>query len=965
MAANTVEVAYNLALADLLRQHGLDAQGEQRYVQDGTPGQVDVVVNCEDFAIVIEAEFGNPAYADANKRLNSKKPVVVDGLPVQLVVAIGYPQSLATRPESEARKNLAISNEISISYRFLGSDWTTKTPGTPTSLAEILKNFWVRSDAGVEIDAIVNSASSAIATATDILVKGGPVAVENRNAAATKSLIWLNAILFQELLAKNFNISQLPLEYRANGIPRPDIEKGAHHLMTQWIDILKINWWPIFHVAKETLKETPAPRNATAIRVLMSAALSIAEHNAIRRHDLAGRIFHRLLTTRKFLATNYTTIPAAIMLSRLAFEERWSDFAFEDLDSLSALKIVDPACGTGTLLMAAAQEVLKRARRAGQRDDDELVRTVIENSIYGFDVVPAAIHMAASTLCMSESRVWIKDMNLSWLRHDIANGVPHLGSLDFLQDSPSKGRAQRLQLLGSVDDDRPTRVTGTGEIRDDVAMPVDCDLVIANPPYTRAGGPGDAANTLWNPIFGSMFDENDARKMQDALSETLRHSPASMIAGLASAFLVLADERLSQGGQLAFVLPATALTGSRWRKVRSMLYEKYCIDWVIASHDYRTRGATNGGLDRYLAAFSESTNLAEVLIVATKDPQKSMRNHIKFVNLTRNPEEPLDAIMLSRKLTAMVSDLVEYEARGIELDALSWGTMISVPQCELNGEAWFYSAFARSELATTANALSTGNSKAFGSVPMISLGKISDLGPYHMQIKGKGSGLFDIVETTDPMWPGKPALWHHSHERETTLLVDTNARLERRTGTDRELQDRMLHRRGRLQLALELRTTTQKVAGVLTSERALGVSSWVTVVMRNPQSGKEEALCLWLNSTLGLLTRIVHGNRPYLGRSRLTHELAKTLPILNVDELTESQLDAARNIFEDLKMKGLQAAMNLAKDSVRQTIDVRLAREVLGVEPSNLEKVAEMLALEPRVHGGKDVADLTEALADA
>ena len=965
MAANTIEIAYNLALADLLRQHGLDAQGEQRYVHSGTSGQVDVVVNCEDFAIAIEAEFGSPAFADANKRVNAQKPVMLGGLPVKLVVALGYPRSLASRPESQSRENLAKSNEIALAYRYLDSDWSIKTSCNVTVLSEILKDIWVRSDAGDDIDEIVNSVSAAIATSVDVLLQGRPVIEENRNLAATNSLIWLNAILFQELLARNFDKTQLPPEHRATGIPRPDLEKGAHHLVTQWIDILRINWWPIFYVAKESLKRTPTPRNVLAIQILMREALSIAEHNSIRRHDLIGRIFHRLLTTRKFLATNYTTIPAAIMLSRLAFEERWSDFEFGDLTSLSELKIVDPACGTGTLLMAATQEVLKRARLAGQHNDDELVRTVIENSIYGFDVVPAAIHMAASTLCMSESRVWIKDLNLSWLRHDIANGVPHLGSLDFLKDSPSEGRAQRLQLLGSVDDDRPTRVTGTGEIRDDVAMPVDCDLVIANPPYTRAGGPGNETNTQWNPIFGSMFDESDASRMQDALSMTLRRTPASMVAGLGSAFLVLADERLSQGGQLAFVLPATALTGSRWRKVRNMLYEKYCIDWVIASHDYRTRRGRNGGLDRYLASFSESTNLAEVLIVATKDPQKSMRNHIKFVNLTRNPEEPLQAIMLSRKLTAMVEDLVEFEARGIELDALSWGTMVSVPQRELNGEAWSYSSFARSELATTANSLATSNSREFDGVTLISLGEIAHLGPYHMQIKGKASGLFDIVETDDPMWPGEPALWHHSHQRETTMLVGLNARLERRAGANPASQERMLRRRGRLQLALEFRTTTQKVAAVLTEPSALGVRSWVTVVMQNPQPGKEETLCLWLNSTLGLLTRIVHGNRPYLGRSGLTHELAKTLPILNVDELTESQLDAARNIFEDLKMKGLQAAMNLAKDSVRQTIDARLAREVLGVEPSNLEKVAEMLALEPRVHGGKNVADLTEALADA
>ena len=116
---------------------------------------------------------------------------------------------------------------------------------------------------------------------------------------------------------------------------------------------------------------------------LKRAAAEIAETGTIRRHDVAGRIFHRLLDTRKFLATNYTTIPAAIMLAGLAFDERsecWSGIDFADAQSFADLRIVDPACGSGTLLMAAAQEILKRGRQAGSDDggEREVVRSILE-----------------------------------------------------------------------------------------------------------------------------------------------------------------------------------------------------------------------------------------------------------------------------------------------------------------------------------------------------------------------------------------------------------------------------------------------------------------------------------------------------------------------------------------------------------------------------------------------------------
>ena len=202
-------------------------------------------------------------------------------------------------------------------------------------------------------------------------------------------------------------MSLLPEEHREKRIVRPDLEASTADLQRQWEDILAINWWPIFHVARETLAATPgSPASRDAIGVLIHTAREIVESGMIRRHDVAGRVFHRLLDERKFLATNYTTIPAAILLAGLAFESgpRWSEIDFASAESVAGLRIVDPACGTGTLLMAAAQEVLKRARRAGAPADQAptIVRTILEEALYGFDVVPAAIHLAASTLCMAE-----------------------------------------------------------------------------------------------------------------------------------------------------------------------------------------------------------------------------------------------------------------------------------------------------------------------------------------------------------------------------------------------------------------------------------------------------------------------------------------------------------------------------------------------------------------------------------
>ena len=459
--------------------------------------------------------------------------------------------------------------------------------------------------------------------------------------------------------------------------------------------------------------------------------------------------------------------------------------------------------------------------------------------------------------------------------------------------------------------------------------------------------------------------------MKAALQKTLAKTPANLYAGLGSGFVVLADDNLKANGRLAFVLPATMLTGSRWRGIRQLLLENYCIDWIIVSHDNRHRSKVKGLPGRLLVSFSESTRIAEVLIVATKNRQLAKRNHVRFVNLLHNPDEPVQAMSLTRKLLAMDENAAPLQSRGIAIGGKHYGNVIVTPQEDLTDGAWQYAAFVQPDLVLYADHLRCRDYDTVPKLPINEIGNIAELGPYHMQVKNPGQGLFTIVETDEPLKAGIPALWHHSSTRETSLQVTSNARLERRTDRDKGKQDIMLAQQRRLHLACELRMAPQRVAAVLTDKPMLGISSWITLALHDDAPGKQEALCLWLNSTLGLLLRIVHGNRPYLGRSRVPHELVRTMPALDVNRLSAEQLVAASEIYEDLKDKTLQGFTHIQDDPVRKELNIRLCKEVLdidgngvetlthsirepGYEAENLEElVTELthkLALEPTMH---------------
>lgn len=727
--------------------------------------------------------------------------------------------------------------------------------------------------------------------------------------------------------------------------------------MDDWHFILEINWHPIFELAHTSLCQISAPHNQRALDILRAEAETIALSQVIRRHDVAGRIFHRLLASRKFLATNYTTVPAAVLLSGLAFGSEHGPLRGKSLLDEEALatdlRIVDPACGSGTLLMAALQDVRnachrKRHAAAVSGASQVNLKPILEQSLFGFDVVPGARHLTNTTLSMSETTQVLDGLPIYVMPHDCdpQSGTPRLGSLDFLKRAPNHNTTTAMELFPAVG--AASRVTGAGEERLDLHLPGKVDLFICNPPYTRAGGPGDQDHTAWNPLFGSVLSTSDADTMQQALKKTLNTTIGSLYAGLGSAFVALIDQEAIQGATVALVLPLTAVTGSRWQKVRERLLSGYQIEWVVTSHDDRNRTKKEGLPGRRWVSFSESTRIAEVLIVAVRRDKPDPANPVKFVNLRHNPDEPADAIALTRALlNSPAGNPVSGQTSLLRLKipcphpTADYGEIVTVPQSKLDGGAWHQVVFTQAALTDSVMEMLAQDGPLSVPVPVTPLGTIADLGPYHMQIKGKG-GLFDCEEAA----PGTldiPAMWHHSHVCLTTLGTDPNAVLTRRPNRQTE-QDRMLERAGRLHLAAELGHAPQRFAATMTTRKALGVSSWITLLPKQPRPGAEEALCLWLNGTLGLVLRIAHANRPYLGRSRVHHELAQTMPVLDVTRLADHRLLAAEALFSGLAGRELQGFANIATDPVRCELNERFVTEVLGGTSADVARVGDLTA---------------------
>ena len=133
------------------------------------------------------------------------------------------------------------------------------------------------------------------------------------------------------------------------------------------------------------------------------------------------------------------------------------------------------------------------------------------------------------------------------------------------------------------------------------------DLVIMNPPFTRATNHGGTHSDVVNPAFAA-YNANaaDQTAMGHRINKLGKGTCYHGNAGIASAFAALAHRKLKPGGVLALVLPLVAAAGLSWQRFRKMLTQDYTDLSVLSI-------AADSIND---LSFSADTGLGECLVIA-------------------------------------------------------------------------------------------------------------------------------------------------------------------------------------------------------------------------------------------------------------------------------------------------------------------------------------------------------------
>ena len=277
-------------------------------------------------------------------------------------------------------------------------------------------------------------------------------------------------------------------------------------------------------------------------------------------------------TYRDAYATFYTKFPAASLLARLAIDD-------------SSMTVLDPACGTGSLLLASYNRrmwlALGRSPSTGKTLLEEVSEDILTRTT-GLDALNASKNIAGAVLTIASLGIPREPLSLFHVRV----GRDSAGSLNFFNPN-TKTLKEKLRKKYS--------------------------LVIMNPPFTRSDRIPNLIGQEARRWLGNAELKFGKVKISNIFS-----------AGLAKPFMSLADalsERL-----IAAVLPNSILSRSGWRDIREGLAKSWKINFIVLSW---AKGIPN---------FSSQTDFREIMcVVSRKDGKEEIP--LRVINLLKSIDE--------------------------------------------------------------------------------------------------------------------------------------------------------------------------------------------------------------------------------------------------------------------------------------------------------------------------------------
>ena len=711
------------------------------------------------------------------------------------------------------------------------------------------------------------------------------------------ALMLCNACLLHRRLRSEKVIQDIPDLGLVSGAESP-----REVLAPAWKEILSRDYKPVFRPALAVLEVLP-PSQAIddSIRTLSECANGVGDSLSDLGYDHAGPLYHRILGSAKSDGAFYTNNLSAVMLSRLAFTDDFIDWS--DPEAVASLRIMDPACGSGTLLMAVLQtikyRVAEHTKEGSVWEPDELHRYLVEDVFCGLDINPHAVQLAACNMTLGAPTVDYSRMNLATLPHGPQEeGGARAGSLDILIRETD-------DLASLFPDERSLKGLGADQVNEgtDIHFPLhNLDAVIMNPPFT--------ANENRSKKYG-----DGGRKAMQARELSIKKQLGLRDPGAGSCitansigtfFNPLADQFIRDSkGVLAMVIPTTACTGAGAAASRKFLSERFHIKTIVTSHD---PGRPN---------FSENTGIHESLLICRRRTEGMLSQPSHFIALRRMPKTPEEAINVVK--------MIKQGHPG------KWFTVYKQPERLIQTGDWRPCQFLDPELVNASIKIEEAKG-------LIQLQDQYKLGPAGQRIR-------DAFRQIDDDGRRDPAsryrvFWGRSKDLRTTMEAEPEQLVEDKKPS---LASRYKEQAGYILLAAKFNTSSGRLLSIFSGNPSLG-SMWVPIRFHTTGIEEAKALCAWFNGTVGVLGFLMRRGST-LANPTFSQAQLVTLPVPDFSKKSTSELVQA---FERTKHMVVKPWKEAEEDEMRDCLDCAAAATT-GIDIEMIREWRTRISQEPTI----------------
>ena len=729
------------------------------------------------------------------------------------------------------------------------------------------------------------------------------------------SLLLMNAAMLHERIAAGGWLTDISgMDEIKN---TPDVIDELH---SQWNRITRHDFRPVIEPAIEIIEAVRKEGRRTglnrALRHLAGEAERIAESYADLGTDHAGPLFNRVMGNQASDGAYFTRPPAAALLARLTLDAAGRDADWTAEATWREHRIVDLACGSGTLIAAVLADMKRRAGDQGADGQGQaaLQKLAVEEVIAGLDFNEVSLQLAAAQLTAGNSDVAYRKMQLHRMPYGPVGDRVKVGSLELLAQSPIVPRSEQMDLGDASLDSVQMQMTADDPLLENaVDAARNVRIVVMNPPFTNRTKMGEKFR---REVQGSM-----RRKADDLEKRLIAADP--QIEGFVDKnsirplFVALADKCLDpEDGLLAMINPTIVLTATSGRQERVVLARRFHIQTLITCHQ---PGQIN---------FSQNTAINETMIIARR--HEGPRPPTRIVSLDRFPLDEREAAELHQCLSDCTSGLLPD----------GWGEVSEWPAERIETGDWSAAVFRSPNLAEAAVRVANDDRL----LPFID----QEIVPSAV-LHGGGRAVRKCSAST----PGSfPVLYSKGAESQTRIraVPDTYLVSTKKTksvglfgGRKGQHTEKLLQSAGHLLVSAGLRTSTGRLTAVASDVKYIGLS-WQPVPSITFRQAK--AAAVFLNSTAGRLQLMQNPGKAldFPKYNPGAYEKIR-IPDLNNDK-TMSALALCWDRTRDMDVPQYRDG----ECEVRRLWDEAVAK-ALGWDPDWLAKVRMLLHDEPHVRG--------------